>query len=182
MNVFESTFSLTVQNLLDSRSLKFIVSLTLHDRTTKSLLHLHKKKKPPSISAQFQVTLPLIVCKHHQIHTSSRDISPLFFSCPNRHLWPNSWKLWTKQSLSSSAVSAPMLRRYDQFVVIYYWMSAVEVPFFYYARVERIEIRLIWMTRKSSYFSISCTDTAFISLRCTILSLFCLCMSRRRCI
>lgn len=29
--------------------------MTLHDRTTKSLLHLHKKKKPPSISAQFQV-------------------------------------------------------------------------------------------------------------------------------
>lgn len=44
-----------LQNLLDSRSLKFIVSMTLHDRTTKSLLHLHKKKKPPSISAQFQV-------------------------------------------------------------------------------------------------------------------------------
>ncbi|KAL2089837.1 hypothetical protein ACEWY4_014525 [Coilia grayii] len=43
--------------LLDSRSLKFIVSLTLHDRTTKSLLHLHKKKKPPSISAQFQTSL-----------------------------------------------------------------------------------------------------------------------------
>ncbi|XP_077439371.1 unconventional myosin-IXb isoform X6 [Vanacampus margaritifer] len=45
------------KNLLDSRSLKFIVSLTLHDRTTKSLLHLHKKKKPPSISAQFQKSL-----------------------------------------------------------------------------------------------------------------------------
>lgn len=45
------------KRLLDSRSLKFIVSLTLHDRTTKSLLHLHKKKKPPSISAQFQTSL-----------------------------------------------------------------------------------------------------------------------------
>ncbi|XP_074523656.1 unconventional myosin-IXb isoform X3 [Halichoeres trimaculatus] len=45
------------KSLLDSRSLKFIVSLTLHDRTTKSLLHLHKKKKPPSISAQFQTSL-----------------------------------------------------------------------------------------------------------------------------
>lgn len=44
-----------LQNLLDSKSLKLIVSMTLHDRTTKSLLHLHKKKKPPSISAQFQV-------------------------------------------------------------------------------------------------------------------------------
>ncbi|KAK2542159.1 Myo9b [Columba guinea] len=42
------------KNLLDSKSLKLIVSMTLHDRTTKSLLHLHKKKKPPSISAQFQ--------------------------------------------------------------------------------------------------------------------------------
>ncbi|XP_061682325.1 si:zfos-588f8.1 isoform X2 [Syngnathoides biaculeatus] len=45
------------KNLLDSQSLKFIVSLTLHDRTTKSLLHLHKKKKAPSISAQFQTSL-----------------------------------------------------------------------------------------------------------------------------
>ncbi|XP_017558088.2 unconventional myosin-IXb isoform X3 [Pygocentrus nattereri] len=43
------------KNLLDSHSLKFIVGL--HDRTTKSLLHLHKKKKPPSISAQFQTSL-----------------------------------------------------------------------------------------------------------------------------
>uniref|UniRef100_A0A672M6P9 Myosin IXB n=1 Tax=Sinocyclocheilus grahami TaxID=75366 RepID=A0A672M6P9_SINGR len=43
------------QNLLDSRSLKFVVGL--HDHTTKSLLHLHKKKRPPSISAQFQTSL-----------------------------------------------------------------------------------------------------------------------------
>lgn len=35
--------------------------MTLHDRTTKSLLHLHKKKKPPSISAQFQVGGPTLV-------------------------------------------------------------------------------------------------------------------------
>ncbi|KAJ8277352.1 hypothetical protein GJAV_G00074260 [Gymnothorax javanicus] len=45
------------KRLIDSRSLKFIVGLTLHDRTTKSLMHLHKKKKPPSISAQFQASL-----------------------------------------------------------------------------------------------------------------------------
>ncbi|XP_029355227.1 unconventional myosin-IXb isoform X3 [Echeneis naucrates] len=45
------------KSLLDSRSLKFIVSMTLQDRTTKSLLHLRKKKKPPSISAQFQTSL-----------------------------------------------------------------------------------------------------------------------------
>ncbi|XP_040846605.1 unconventional myosin-IXb isoform X2 [Ochotona curzoniae] len=45
------------KNLLDSKSLKLVISMTLHDRTTKSLLHLHKKKKPPSISAQFQTSL-----------------------------------------------------------------------------------------------------------------------------
>ncbi|XP_051549383.1 unconventional myosin-IXb-like isoform X2 [Myxocyprinus asiaticus] len=43
------------KNLLDSCSLKFVVGLL--DRTTKSLLHLHKKKRPPSISAQFQTSL-----------------------------------------------------------------------------------------------------------------------------
>ncbi|XP_072012811.1 unconventional myosin-IXb isoform X4 [Engystomops pustulosus] len=45
------------KNLLDSHTLKIIMNMTLHDRTTKSLLHLHKKKKPPSISAQFQASL-----------------------------------------------------------------------------------------------------------------------------
>ncbi|XP_012924120.1 unconventional myosin-IXb isoform X2 [Heterocephalus glaber] len=45
------------KNLLDRASLKLIISMTLHDRTTRSLLHLHKKKKPPSISAQFQTSL-----------------------------------------------------------------------------------------------------------------------------
>ncbi|XP_072924591.1 unconventional myosin-IXb-like isoform X5 [Hemitrygon akajei] len=45
------------KNLIDSSSLKHIMGMTLHDRTTKSLLHLHKKKKPPSISAQFQASL-----------------------------------------------------------------------------------------------------------------------------
>uniref|UniRef100_A0A6Q2XQ64 Myosin IXB n=1 Tax=Esox lucius TaxID=8010 RepID=A0A6Q2XQ64_ESOLU len=45
------------QSLLDSRSLKYIVGRTLHDRTGKSLLHLNKKKKTPSISAQFQTSL-----------------------------------------------------------------------------------------------------------------------------
>ncbi|XP_051034128.1 unconventional myosin-IXb isoform X3 [Phodopus roborovskii] len=45
------------KNLLDSKSLRLIIGMTLHDRTTKSLLHLHKKKKPPSISAQFQASL-----------------------------------------------------------------------------------------------------------------------------
>ncbi|XP_078388525.1 unconventional myosin-IXAa isoform X2 [Cetorhinus maximus] len=45
------------KHLLDVKSLKYLASLTLHDRITKSLLHLHKKKKTPSISAQFQASL-----------------------------------------------------------------------------------------------------------------------------
>nr|XP_023693952.1 unconventional myosin-IXa-like [Paramormyrops kingsleyae] len=45
------------KHLLDIKSLRYLSSLTLHDRITKSLLHLHKKKKPPSISAQFQASL-----------------------------------------------------------------------------------------------------------------------------
>ncbi|DAA25862.1 TPA: myosin-IXa-like [Bos taurus] len=45
------------KHLLEVKSLKHLTSLTIQDRITKSLLHLHKKKKPPSISAQFQVSL-----------------------------------------------------------------------------------------------------------------------------
>ncbi|XP_041794707.1 unconventional myosin-IXAa-like isoform X6 [Chelmon rostratus] len=45
------------KHLLDVKSLHYLSSVTLHDRITKSLLHLHKKKKPPSISAQFQASL-----------------------------------------------------------------------------------------------------------------------------
>ncbi|XP_046882731.1 unconventional myosin-IXb isoform X4 [Hypomesus transpacificus] len=45
------------KNLMDSQSLKYIMGLTLHDRTTQALLHPHQKKKPPSISAQFQASL-----------------------------------------------------------------------------------------------------------------------------
>ncbi|XP_070619062.1 unconventional myosin-IXa isoform X4 [Erythrolamprus reginae] len=45
------------KHLLEVKSLKHLTNLTLHDRITKSLLHLHKKKKPPSISAQFQASL-----------------------------------------------------------------------------------------------------------------------------
>uniref|UniRef100_UPI0037E7631F unconventional myosin-IXb isoform X3 n=1 Tax=Semicossyphus pulcher TaxID=241346 RepID=UPI0037E7631F len=62
------------KSLLDSRSLKFIVGLTLHDRTTKSLLHLHKKKKPPSISAQFQTSLTKL------LETLNRA-EPFFIRC-----------------------------------------------------------------------------------------------------
>ncbi|XP_054988898.1 unconventional myosin-IXa isoform X2 [Sorex araneus] len=45
------------KNLLEINSLKHLTRQTLQDCITKSLLHLHKKKKPPSISAQFQASL-----------------------------------------------------------------------------------------------------------------------------
>ncbi|XP_029105096.1 unconventional myosin-IXb-like isoform X2 [Scleropages formosus] len=45
------------KNLIDASSLKLIMGLSVHDRTTRALLHLHKGKKPPSISAQFQASL-----------------------------------------------------------------------------------------------------------------------------
>uniref|UniRef100_A0A8L0DPF7 Myosin IXAb n=1 Tax=Oncorhynchus mykiss TaxID=8022 RepID=A0A8L0DPF7_ONCMY len=48
---------LMCQHLLDVKSLRYLSSVTLHDRITKSLLLLHKKKKTPSISAQFQASL-----------------------------------------------------------------------------------------------------------------------------
>lgn len=54
-----------LQHLLDVKSLKYLSCLTLHDRITKSLLHLHKKKKPPSISAQFNVRI-LLCCVLNQ--------------------------------------------------------------------------------------------------------------------
>ncbi|XP_055740157.1 unconventional myosin-IXb-like [Salvelinus fontinalis] len=44
-------------NLMNTRSLKHIVGLTLHDRASRSLLHPHQRKKTPSISAQFQASL-----------------------------------------------------------------------------------------------------------------------------
>uniref|UniRef100_A0A8C3RBI5 Myosin IXA n=1 Tax=Cyanoderma ruficeps TaxID=181631 RepID=A0A8C3RBI5_9PASS len=54
-------FSLFPQHLLDVKSLKHLTNLTLHDRITKSLLHLHKKKKPPSISAHFSERKYLLI-------------------------------------------------------------------------------------------------------------------------
>ncbi|KAG7468282.1 hypothetical protein MATL_G00141370 [Megalops atlanticus] len=45
------------KRLLDVKSLMHLSSMTLQDGVTKSLLHLHRKKRPPSISAQFQASL-----------------------------------------------------------------------------------------------------------------------------
>ncbi|KAG7259895.1 hypothetical protein CRUP_024063, partial [Coryphaenoides rupestris] len=45
------------KNLIDSRSLKHIVGLTRNGRTSKLVFHPHQRKKPRSISAQFQASL-----------------------------------------------------------------------------------------------------------------------------
>uniref|UniRef100_A0A672QPV4 Unconventional myosin-IXb-like n=1 Tax=Sinocyclocheilus grahami TaxID=75366 RepID=A0A672QPV4_SINGR len=64
----------SVQNLIDSHSLKFIMNLTQHNRATRSLLHLHTKKKPPSISAQFQASLSKLL-------ETLRKAEPFFVRC-----------------------------------------------------------------------------------------------------
>uniref|UniRef100_A0A672KJB1 Unconventional myosin-IXb-like n=1 Tax=Sinocyclocheilus grahami TaxID=75366 RepID=A0A672KJB1_SINGR len=64
----------SVQNLIDSHSLKFIMGLTQHNRATRSLLHLHTKKKPPSISAQFQASLSKLL-------ETLRKAEPFFVRC-----------------------------------------------------------------------------------------------------
>uniref|UniRef100_A0A7N5ZV56 Myosin IXA n=1 Tax=Anabas testudineus TaxID=64144 RepID=A0A7N5ZV56_ANATE len=62
------------KHLLDVKSLRYLSSVTLHDRITKSLLHLHKKKKPPSISAQFQASL-------NKLMETLNQSEPYFVKC-----------------------------------------------------------------------------------------------------
>uniref|UniRef100_A0A9J7Z5W2 Myosin IXb n=1 Tax=Cyprinus carpio carpio TaxID=630221 RepID=A0A9J7Z5W2_CYPCA len=64
----------SVQNLIDSHSLKFIMGLKQHNWATRSLLHLHTKKKPPSISAQFQASLSKLL-------ETLRKAEPFFVRC-----------------------------------------------------------------------------------------------------
>uniref|UniRef100_A0A671RSH5 Unconventional myosin-IXb-like n=1 Tax=Sinocyclocheilus anshuiensis TaxID=1608454 RepID=A0A671RSH5_9TELE len=64
----------SVQNLIDSHSLKFIMGLTQHNRATRSLLRLHTKKKPPSISTQFQASLSKLL-------ETLRKAEPFFVRC-----------------------------------------------------------------------------------------------------
>uniref|UniRef100_A0A8C1E7N6 Myosin IXb n=1 Tax=Cyprinus carpio carpio TaxID=630221 RepID=A0A8C1E7N6_CYPCA len=62
------------KNLIDSHSLKFIMGLKQHNWATRSLLHLHTKKKPPSISAQFQASLSKLL-------ETLRKAEPFFVRC-----------------------------------------------------------------------------------------------------
>ncbi|KAF5887555.1 unconventional myosin-IXb-like isoform X2, partial [Clarias magur] len=61
------------KNLMDSRCLKLIVDLNLHS-DTRSLLHLHKKKKPPSIGSQYQASLVKLL-------DTLRRADPFFVRC-----------------------------------------------------------------------------------------------------
>ncbi|XP_041804694.1 unconventional myosin-IXb isoform X2 [Chelmon rostratus] len=45
------------KNLMDLHSLRHIVGLTAHDRTSKFIFHPHRKTKPATVSAQFQASL-----------------------------------------------------------------------------------------------------------------------------
>ncbi|XP_042284922.1 unconventional myosin-IXb isoform X1 [Thunnus maccoyii] len=45
------------KNLIDLRSLKHVVGLAAHDRTSKSIPHPLQRTKPPTISVQFQASL-----------------------------------------------------------------------------------------------------------------------------
>ncbi|XP_053341324.1 unconventional myosin-IXb isoform X1 [Clarias gariepinus] len=62
------------KNLMDSRCLKLIVDLNLHNSDTRSLLHLHKKKKPPSIGSQYQASLVKLL-------DTLRRADPFFVRC-----------------------------------------------------------------------------------------------------
>lgn len=79
--------------------------MTLHDRTTKSLLHLHKKKKPPSISAQFQVRGQGVkaVCLGRGLEHKGRGMEQLGAGPPS--LWL--LKLWPCTRLSDLCLDQP---------------------------------------------------------------------------
>ncbi|MCJ8731901.1 hypothetical protein PDJAM_G00204550 [Pangasius djambal] len=62
------------KNLLDCRCLKLIMDLNLHNSDTRALLHLHKKKKPPSISTQYQTSLVKLL-------DTLRRAEPFFVRC-----------------------------------------------------------------------------------------------------
>ncbi|XP_047446077.1 unconventional myosin-IXb isoform X2 [Mugil cephalus] len=49
------------KNLMDLRSLGHIVGITEHDRTSKSIFHPHRRAKPPTVSAQFQTSLKILM-------------------------------------------------------------------------------------------------------------------------
>ncbi|XP_017266569.1 unconventional myosin-IXb isoform X2 [Kryptolebias marmoratus] len=62
------------KNLVNLRSLQHIVGLAEHDRTSKSIFHPQRQKKPPTVSAQFQTSLRKLM------HTIEKA-EPFFIFC-----------------------------------------------------------------------------------------------------
>ncbi|XP_053537149.1 unconventional myosin-IXb isoform X3 [Ictalurus punctatus] len=62
------------KNLMDCRCLKLIKDLNLHNSDTRISPHLHKKKKPPSISSQYQTSLVKLL-------DTLRRAEPFFVRC-----------------------------------------------------------------------------------------------------
>uniref|UniRef100_A0A8D0AC60 Myosin IXb n=1 Tax=Sander lucioperca TaxID=283035 RepID=A0A8D0AC60_SANLU len=56
LDVFEDIF-----NLMDLHSLRHIVALAAHDRTSKFIFHPHRQTKPPTVSTQFQASLRKLI-------------------------------------------------------------------------------------------------------------------------
>ncbi|XP_035861012.1 unconventional myosin-IXb isoform X4 [Sander lucioperca] len=49
------------KNLMDLHSLRHIVALAAHDRTSKFIFHPHRQTKPPTVSTQFQASLRKLI-------------------------------------------------------------------------------------------------------------------------
>ncbi|TDH05911.1 hypothetical protein EPR50_G00127270 [Perca flavescens] len=49
------------KNLMDLHSLRYIVALAAHDRTSKFIFHPHRQTKPPTVSTQFQASLRKLI-------------------------------------------------------------------------------------------------------------------------
>uniref|UniRef100_A0AAQ4R808 Myosin IXb n=1 Tax=Gasterosteus aculeatus aculeatus TaxID=481459 RepID=A0AAQ4R808_GASAC len=62
------------KNLVDLHSLRHIVGLTAHDRTSKFIFHPHRSTKPPTVSTQFQTSLGKLM-------ESMEKAEPFFIFC-----------------------------------------------------------------------------------------------------
>ncbi|XP_054482584.1 unconventional myosin-IXb isoform X2 [Anoplopoma fimbria] len=62
------------KNLMDLQSLRHIVGLAAHDRTSKFIFHPHRRTKPPTVGAQFQASLGKLM-------ESIEKAEPLFVFC-----------------------------------------------------------------------------------------------------
>ncbi|KAF1383643.1 hypothetical protein PFLUV_G00133990 [Perca fluviatilis] len=62
------------KNLMDLHSLRHIVALAAHDRTSKFIFHPHRQTKPPTVSTQFQASLRKLI-------ETIENAEPFFIFC-----------------------------------------------------------------------------------------------------